>query len=194
MKLAELLEARTRSRPCVTVALSDIIAEPIEGSFVMRALTADEEHEATAAAVTFRKSTLSSLPEAHATAFLNDASFLEDAKWVERLWRSARSADDHDKPAFESAAWVRKNFTPGELSVMVEWYRRAESLMSKTPEVLTLEQRRSLRRGCAMMAKTDFPDRILSGLPRHVLADLFIWASDEYETREAELANAPAAA
>jgi hypothetical protein len=180
--LAAALEARVQRRPSLTVPLSEVVRDgSVEGTVAMRALTVQEECEATEDAIAFRKRTLASLPEKHAQAFLDDPSFLEDAKHIERLWRACRQSDDLSQPAFKSSDWMRRHFTVDECRRLAEWFGRAERLNSKEPEMFTREQRTSLMEGLAMVAHTSMPDRALDGLPRWVLADLLIDASAQWK-------------
>jgi hypothetical protein len=178
--IAAKLAERIERRPSIEVDLSAVIRDgSVTGTLRLRALTVAEECDATEAAVAFRKRALSALPEKHATAFLEDATFLEDAKYTERLWRACRLADDVSKPAFPSADWMRQHFTVDEMGRLADRFAKAQALNSGNPDTATNEQRWALVEACGSASSSDWPDVVLSGLPRSLVSDLFVWASAE---------------
>lgn len=185
--IAARLAARIESRPTLSVDMADIIRDgSVTGTIKLRALTVADECDATEAAVAFRKKALAALPERHAAAFLDDPSFLEDAKTTERLWRACRTDDDVTKPAFPSAEWMRQHLTVDEMSRIGERFVKALGVNSGTPEILTAEQRWSVVDALAAASDSSWPDVVLSGLSRPALADLLVWTSAElHKARQA---------
>lgn len=180
MKLVEKLKGRVEARPTIDVAISEIVQEPLDGSFKIRALTVGEKSDSAEAALLTRKRLMRDLPETHARALVEDGEFLDDVKQVERLWRACRDAEDAREPAFPSADFIRSNFTAAEIVRITQWYDRAERENAKTPDIVTIEQRMSLVNACAMVENTEHADRIVDGLPKWMLARLFVWLSAEH--------------
>lgn len=178
--IAARLAARVESRPTLDVDLVGIVRDgSVTGTIKLRALTVAEECDATEAAVAFRKRALSALPEKHAAAFLEDASFLEDAKITERLWRAARDADDPSKPAFPSAEWMRQHFTTDEMARIGDRFVKAQAINAGAPDLLTSEQRWAVVEALAEASTSAWPDVVLASLQRPALADLLVWTSAE---------------
>lgn len=170
MSLSELLEKRAAARPTVHVRLVDFLAGDIEGAIAVRALNVSEDGDATKAAVEYRRGLISQLPERFMREFLEDHSFLEDARSVEKLWRACRSVDDVSQPAFPSAQWMRENFTHDELQTLFGFYESAVMAAGRTVEV----DRDVVAFMAAGSARGEFDARsVLMTVPRPVLVDAF---------------------
>jgi hypothetical protein len=178
--LAERIEAHAKARPANPVLLSDFLASDVEGSIRIRSLNVTEESEAAKNAVEFRRSLLTQLPEKFVREFLEDPSFLDDIRTVEKLWRACRNHDDVDQPAFPSAAWMRDNMTRDELATLFGFYSQAVIAANRTKSPLDRDQVLFLAHACAANAETDAGDAIVMRLEKPVLADLFVRLSVEY--------------
>ena len=187
--IAARLAARIEARPTLVVSMVDIIRDgSVDGEIRVRALTVAEDAAATEAAVAYRKKAIQSLPERHAASFLEDPTFLEDAKISERLWRACRDHEDPSKPAFPDAEWMRRHLTVDEMGRIGEAFERVQRMNAKTPDLFTAEQRWQLVDTLADHQHNDWADVALSGLEREALADLLIWTSGELAKVKAELA------
>lgn len=180
MNLAERIKAHAAARPMITVRLADFLASEIEGEIKMIALSSAEEADAVKAAVEYRRSLLTQLPEKFIREFLEDPTFLDDARSIEKLFRSARDADDPSKPAFPSAQWLREQLTIEELTCLFGFYEKAIVAASRTPEPIDEDAFVFLIHGSAANFGTDKADLALMRLSKSVLADLFIRLAERH--------------
>lgn len=179
--LADKLRARAAERPTLDVPISDIVSSNApDGVVKVRVPPMADVFDATEAAVQFRKKLLASLPDTHAKAFLDDASFLEDAKQAEILWRAYRDEKDPTKPAFPSPEWMRNTFTAHEFSRLYLHFERAVEKDSAPDLLLTQDQREAFAKAIALASEFSDADRVVARLSRLVLVDLLLWVCREW--------------
>lgn len=171
-KIQEHAEQR---RPALTVEVRKFLPHAgIDGSVIIREVNSADELDATEAAVTRRRKTLTALPKEYVAEFLSDPKFLADVQNVETLWRATRDAADPTKPAFTSAEVMHKVMTTYELQTLWAYYERARLLAA--PEAGT-PSRESVHRLAATVgepASMETAIDALMALPRSVVVEMFV--------------------
>lgn len=177
--IVERIEQHARDRKSITVQLKDFLASDVEGAIRLRALNVSEESEATREAVEYQRSVLAQLPEKFVREFLDDPTFLADARSVAMLHRAC-IAIDSDEHAFPSAQWMRENMTHEELQILWGWYMKALAMASRTQEPIDLDRVMVLTYAAAANPFNEVTDALLMALEKPVLADAFVRLSVEF--------------
>ena len=174
MGITDRLLAHAAKRPMVDVRMCDFLACEDSALIKIRALSADEDLEATKRAVEFRRGLLSTLPEKFSAALAEDPQILGDANSIETLFIACRDAENQAKTAFPTSAFMRENMTHEELSTLYGFYEKAVIKASKNPRPITEDELDVIQSGAAASASTDAPDRVLMALSKPMLADVAV--------------------